>query len=206
MWLFAAPDGGAGRGGNMDYNLLARTAKAVALFGFFLPWVLVSCSGTEIASATGWQLMTGHVELQGPLANQPPPDAADPAIFVILAFAAAVLGLLASLALRQRAAAMALLIFGLAGAGFTGLSMQQLHSAVQREAEGVSRGDRRPVSDNGEELSERAERQITRAVAGMVRLKEQPGYWTTLLALIAASGLALVSLSAPAQQNKSDPP
>ncbi len=189
----------------MDYNLLARTAKAVALFGFFLPWVLVSCSGTEIASATGWQLMTGHVELQGPLAGQEPPDAADPSVFVILAFAAAVLGLLASLALRQRAAAMALLIAGLAGAGFTGLSMQNLHSAVQREAASASRGDERPVSEDGATLSEQAERGITRAVARMVTVQERPGYWTSLGALIAAAGLALMSL-AGAPQNKNDPP
>jgi hypothetical protein len=179
----------------MDYNLLARTAKAVALFGFFLPWVLVSCSGTEIASATGWQLMTGHISLEGPLASQPPPDSVHPYTLAILAFAAAALGLLASLGLRARAAAMALLIFGLTGAGLTGLTMQNLHAAVQREAEGVSRSEHRPVSDNGEELSRRAERGITQAVARMVTLQEKPGYWTTLLALVAASGLALFSLA-----------
>jgi hypothetical protein len=179
----------------MDYNLLARTAKLVALFGFFLPWVLVSCSGTEIASATGLQLMTGDVELQGPLAGQPPPNGADPSVLVILAFAAAAIGLLASLALRQRAAALALLIAGLTGAGLTGLAMQNLHTAVQHEAEKVAQNDQRPISEDGARLSERAEMGIARAVAGMIKVEERPGYWTTLLGLIAAAGLALVSLA-----------
>ena len=37
----------------MDYLLLGRVAKLAALLGFVLPWVTVSCSGTEILTATG---------------------------------------------------------------------------------------------------------------------------------------------------------
>jgi hypothetical protein len=44
-------------------------------------------------------------------------------------------------------------------------------------------------------LSEQAERGITRTVAGMIKVEERPGYWTTLLGLLTAAGLALVSLA-----------
>lgn len=37
---------------------IARFAKAGALLAFFLPWLTVSCQGTEVMSATGWGLVT----------------------------------------------------------------------------------------------------------------------------------------------------
>ena len=46
----------------IDFNVLARLTKLIALLGFFLPWVAVSCSGKEIATGTGWGLMTGHLD------------------------------------------------------------------------------------------------------------------------------------------------
>jgi hypothetical protein len=45
----------------VDFNLIARIAKLVALFAFFLPWILVSCSGNEIAHGSGWDMMVGHL-------------------------------------------------------------------------------------------------------------------------------------------------
>ena len=38
---------------------LARLAALVAIFGFFLPWAEVSCSGQPLADETGVQLITG---------------------------------------------------------------------------------------------------------------------------------------------------
>ena len=38
---------------------LARIAALVAIFGFFLPWAEVSCSGQPLAHETGIQLITG---------------------------------------------------------------------------------------------------------------------------------------------------
>lgn len=192
----------------MDYNLLARTAKLVALFGFFLPWVTVSCSGTEIAAATGVQLMTGDIQPQGPLASQEPPDA-DPSIVVILAFALVGLGLLGSLLTRGRAAGMTLLLSALAAFALTYWGMQNLHAAVAREVEQAQSGDP-PVSEDGATLSARAQQEITRAVAGMVKVEERRGYWVTLLALLGAGGLALTGLAlrpaAPISPASGSPP
>ncbi|MBK6704779.1 MAG: hypothetical protein IPG56_14215 [Caulobacteraceae bacterium] len=56
----------------IDFNQIARIGKLVALLGFFLPWVTVSCSNTDILTATGWQLMTGDPQPAGPLQHGHP--------------------------------------------------------------------------------------------------------------------------------------
>ncbi|HZZ36600.1 MAG TPA: hypothetical protein VFE03_12810, partial [Caulobacteraceae bacterium] len=38
---------------------VARLAALVAIFGFFLPWAEVSCSGQPLAHETGIELITG---------------------------------------------------------------------------------------------------------------------------------------------------
>ena len=44
--------------------------KIVALLAFFLPWMTVSCSHQELASGTGWQLVTGHLTLSDTVGEQ----------------------------------------------------------------------------------------------------------------------------------------
>lgn len=81
----------------IDFNQIARLGKLVALLGFFLPWVTVSCSNTEILQATGWQLMIGEPQPVGPLEgmnNEPQPaEDSKPAIVIIIAFAIIAIGL-----------------------------------------------------------------------------------------------------------------
>jgi hypothetical protein len=75
--------------------------------GFLLPWVTVSCSGNPILEATGLQLMTGDPQPAGALEGmeQNRAEDADPAIGVILAFAAGLIGLAASFVLKNKQAA-----------------------------------------------------------------------------------------------------
>lgn len=40
---------------------LVRIAKLVALLAFFLPWAAVSCQGTDVATASGIELMQGKM-------------------------------------------------------------------------------------------------------------------------------------------------
>ena len=49
----------------IDFNQIARLGKLVALLGFFLPWVTVSCSNTEIMQANGSQLIVGDPQPPG---------------------------------------------------------------------------------------------------------------------------------------------
>jgi hypothetical protein len=86
---------------------VARVAKLVALLGFFLPWVLVSCSGEPIGRLTGIELATGG-------AGQSPHG--PPNLWVVVSLAAVIAGLVASFLLRGRAA-----IFAMASAALIAL-------------------------------------------------------------------------------------
>lgn len=46
-----------------DLNAIARLAKLIALIGFALPWLVLSCSNSEIARGTGFEIMTGQMQL-----------------------------------------------------------------------------------------------------------------------------------------------
>ena len=81
----------------IDFNQIARIGKLIALLGFFLPWVTVSCSNTEILQATGWQLMTGDPQPAGPLEGMADQrqraEESEPAVIIIAAFAVILIGL-----------------------------------------------------------------------------------------------------------------
>ncbi len=170
----------------MNGNLLARIAKLAALFCFLLPWVTVSCSGNEIASATGVQLMTGDVQPNPALADMARASGdetqsnADPNAFVIAAFAAIALGLLVSAFLRGRAAAGALLASSLLAMGLSYYSIQTVRDTMTDRAS----------------RAQDAANDFARAVAGAVRVEEQEGLWATLFALALASVFALIGLTA----------
>lgn len=176
-----------------DFNLLARIAKLAALFAFFLPWVLVSCSGNEIAHGSGWQLMTGHLEpsqqingLQtqfGSDDSQRSLDEARPEIFAIAAFAAIVLGLLAGALLRQRAAAGVMLATSLIAIGLCFGAFEHMKGALNESVEHSSR------------KASGFEAELGQSVASSIRIEKQEGFWITIIALAAAATLSGARLS-----------
>ena len=74
---------------------VARVAKLIALVGFFMPWLLVSCAGEPIGRLTGIDLATGGLTTT---------QHADPNYWVALSLAAVIAGIVASFVLRGRAA------------------------------------------------------------------------------------------------------
>lgn len=190
----------------MDYLLLARIAKVLALLGFVLPWVTVSCSGTQLLEATGIQLMTGDAELSGPLAqgqsefNQ---EDRDPAVLVIVAAVAIVLGVLASLAVKGRAAAGVLLAGAVAGMALSYVSVANMRSELVRQANQSEQAESPYFSADDQ-------REMQRAVAAQIQIEEQEGYWLTVGALGVAGILALLVLAgaggAPARKEEAAPP
>jgi len=73
---------------------LARIAKLIALFGFVLPWVLVSCAGEPVGRVSGLDLATGGLGSHH----------ADPNWWVAVSLAAVIAGLVLSFVLAARAA------------------------------------------------------------------------------------------------------
>ncbi len=181
----------------MDYLLLGRVAKGAALLGFVLPWVTVSCSGTEILSATGVQLMSGDPQPAGPLAGQEMnTEDTEPAVLVIAACALLALGLIASLFTKGRVAAAALILGGLSGAGLAYYSVENMQAELTRQ-----------ISENqsaGGLLSARDARQMSEAVAGAIRVEKEEGYWLTLGAALLAAALGLIASTRP--REAPDPP
>jgi len=161
----------------MDYLTLARVGKLVALLGFLLPWVTVSCSGNVILEATGLQLMTGDPQPAGMLegADRSQMDDPEPAIGVILACAAAALGLGLSFVLKGKQAAGAILAGAVLTIGLSYYSLESLRTELTREA-----------SEQEDDMA--------RAVASAIRIEKQEGFWVTVGGAGVGGVLALIVL------------
>jgi uncharacterized membrane protein YphA (DoxX/SURF4 family) len=178
----------------INFNLIARIAKLVALFGFFLPWILVSCSGNEIAHGSGWDMMVGHLHpsdqingLQAQFGNehsQQQMDRPAPEIFAIAAFAVIALGLLVSFALKRRAASSAMLAAALLGIGLGFGAFAHIQTAMNDQVEHAAR---KQHNSFGVDLSG--------SVESAVRIEKQEGFWVTIIALVVAATMSGAALT-----------
>jgi hypothetical protein len=163
---------------------LARLAALVAIFGFFLPWAEVSCSGQPLAHETGIELMTGGAGGAG---------AAGPAhhdLWVATSFGLIVLGLAGGLLVRGQRAAMILTAAALAAAtaSVIGVSQEVPGAEVQAQlAAGPAGGDASARQAAGE----------------LIRARLEYGYFVTLgglIVAIAGGGLALAGQRSPRRE------
>ncbi|WP_395646893.1 hypothetical protein [Terricaulis sp.] len=176
----------------IDFNQIARIAKFVALFAFFLPWVTVSCSGNEMLQATGWQLMTGDPQPVGMMENaRDQLKDIEPSAVVIAAFAVILIGLVTSLFNRAQAAAICLLVSALLGTGVTYFGMQSLETQLKEQIAGAS--DRQQPDENAF-ISPEQQRQLSQSVAENIHVRPEEGYWLTLGALALAALFSLLTL------------
>ncbi|HYD86298.1 MAG TPA: hypothetical protein VEA80_02385 [Vitreimonas sp.] len=177
----------------IDFNQLARVGKFVALLGFLLPWVTVSCSGTEILTATGVQLMTGDPQLAGPLEGmaESQREDAEPSIITIVAFAVAAIGLLVSLASRSRTAAAAMLATSLLAAGLSYFSIENMRQEMRRE---LTNETSQQQPEENPFFSAEQQQQMSQAMASSIRVVEEEGYYLTLVSLLLAALFALLTL------------
>ncbi len=167
----------------MDFNLFARVAKLVALFGFLLPWVVVSCNGTELLSATGVQLMTGDAQPAGPLAGQDASETdSDPSILAIGVFAVIVVGLIVSGFSRARSAAMAMLASSVTAIGLAFYTIENMRGEMQNE-----------IAKQGQ--SAEAQMIDPAQIASLIVIEEQRGFWVTIIALGIAALLCALALA-----------
>jgi hypothetical protein len=152
---------------------LARLAAVVAIFGFFLPWAEVSCSGQPMVHETGIQLITGGGAGAGaPVYHD---------LWVAASLGFIVLGLAGSLFARGRSAAVILVSAALAAAvaSLIGVSQEVPSAGSQAQiAAGPPGGD--PAA--------------RQAASELVSAKLEYGYFVTLgglIVAIAGGGLAL---------------
>jgi hypothetical protein len=191
-------DGAAAGGGALmfiDFNQIARLGKLVALLGFFLPWVTVSCSGTEIVNATGWQLMTGDPQPAGPLegAEQQQTEDAEPAVIIIAAFAVILIGFVTSLFTRRQVAAVNILVCAVLGIGISYYGVENMRAELRREISESSNEQGAQVEDNPFFGAEQ-QRELSQAMASNIIVKEEEGYIVTQGGLLLAALFSLLTL------------
>ncbi|MFT3728083.1 MAG: hypothetical protein QM759_09690 [Terricaulis sp.] len=181
-----------------NFNTLARFAKLAALLCFFLPWILVSCSGNELVHGSGWDMMTGHLHpsdqingIQDQFGNahtQEQMDKPAPEIYVIAAFAVIALGLVLSFAFKRRGAAATMLATSLLAIALSFGAFEDLKSQMNRQ---VERQERKHHNSLNLDLGD--------SVNGMVRIEKQEGFWATIIALVAAAMLSGATLTISAR-------
>ena len=182
-----------------NFNTLARVAKLVALLCFFMPWILVSCSGNEIAHGSGWDMMIGHLHpsdqingLQtqfGSEHSQREMDRPAPEIFAIAAFAVIALGLALSFAMKKRGAAMTMLATSVLGVVLCFGAFAHISAMMNDQFE------RQENKGHGGENDLR--RQLGEQMQSALRIEKQEGFWATIIALVAAAILSGATLTVP---------
>lgn len=166
----------------MNTIIGARVAKFVALFGFFLPWALFSCSGQEFASMSGVDIAIGHIHANGQ------DQSIGLNIFVLIAIIATGLGLLASFGGDLKDEARGVVIGAVVAIIACFAGMMWLKGTPEREAHNTSARS----SYNA---------QMNASVLAMIQIKEQYGYFLTLMGLAGAAvfgGIALSGQELPA--------
>jgi hypothetical protein len=181
----------------IDFNQIARLGKLIALLGFFLPWVTVSCSSTEILSATGWQLMTGDPQPAGPLEGMADQrdraEDAEPAVIIIAAFAVVLIGLGTSLMTRAQTAAISMLVCAVLGIGISYYGVENMRTELRRE---VTEGQQEQASaiEDTPFFSADQQNELSQAVASSITVEEREGYMVTHGGLILAAIFSLLTL------------
>lgn len=182
----------------IDFNQLARLGKLVALLGFFLPWVTVSCSNTELLNATGWQLMTGDPQPAGPLEGmgdqQQRAEDAEPAVIIVVAFAVILIGLVVSFFTRAQTAAIAMLSCAVLGIGISYYGVENMRTELRRE---ISEGQSEQSAQLGDNpfLGADQQRELSESMAANITVEEQEGYVVTHGGLLFAAVFSLLTLS-----------
>lgn len=151
---------------------LARLAALVAIFGFFLPWAEVSCSGQPLVHETGIQLITGGAGGTGPHGHN---------IWVAASLAIILLGLAVGVIARGRRAAMILMAAAPIAAVASLIGVSQEVSSAEAQIEGTG-SEARPAAESA------------------ISTNLKYGYFVTLGGLIvafAAGGFALRGGSEP---------
>jgi hypothetical protein len=138
----------------------------LAIIFFLMPWVNVSCSGSPLATVSGYDMVRGVYNVPGEYAT----DAPDSEPFAILALVAAGVGLIFSFFGGGTAVIMRILS-GLAGIAFLVALKIKLGNDFTR--------------DIGNQMGNSA--------GMLIQLNYQAGYWLTIVAFAAATVVSAIN-------------
>lgn len=150
-------------------------AKIVALLAFFLPWMTVSCSSQRVMSATGWDLALGTIQVTNPVTGAIQSSDGSTNLWLILAILLIVAGALVAFFGGTKSA--------IATMGTSLLAAILIWAATFSYSKNALL-DRAAAQEN------QFGRAIDASLAAMIRVEWHIGFWISLLALLAAAGLA----------------
>jgi hypothetical protein len=198
---------GGGYGGGerqaSTFMNIARGAKGLALLGFLLPWVTVSCANQPLLRASGLEMMTGSARPverpamrgaggDGGLGNLMP-SGSQVDVFIIAAAVLIIAGLVLSFVLARRQGALAGMIASAAAALIIIYEVLirlkgAVADAIQENAARSGGATKGPAG-----LGEPDMEQLAR----MISVDPGIGFWVTLFALIAAAVLFAMASRRP---------
>lgn len=180
-----------------------KIPKAVALLAFLLPWLTVSCSGTKIAEASGWELVLGkmHPVIAG-ATEKAGAGSGHLNYFLIAAVIVIVAGLVLSF-MARRPGAVGVIVTSVAAivlifAGTSQYSSQRIADEISKQSGGAAgAGRNNPFAMGGSSpgvTGGPSDRDMGAAAASMIQMTWQIGYWLALAALIASAVMGFLSM------------
>lgn len=172
---------------------IARGLKGIALLLFLIPWVTVSCGGTELVSLSGYDLATGSVSVRNPMTGQvetPPANAGSGGggrgsdMWVVASAGLIVAGLVLTFVLPRALAALVAALGSLGAAGMIGYTVLARLPAEMRE---------QPIGADGAGGGAAEMGMNAQQMAAMIKVEPQMGFWLVMGALIAAAVLNLMA-------------
>lgn len=184
-----------------------KVPKGIALLAFVLPWMTVSCSGQPIVKAAGWQLAFGSFTASLPNNNgmgmgpgmgmqAGPQTSHDINVWLIVAMVLIAAGL--AIACLKASKQMSLVVLGTSAASLVLIwigTQRYSQSSILAEAAKAGAGS----GDTGEQFGRNA-------MAAMIQVSWEIGFWLAVLGLIAAGVLAWLSFKDGETAEAGEPP
>lgn len=173
--------------------LWLRISKGVALLAFLLPWVTVSCSGTEILSVSGLNMVSGQISMTNPMSGASEAvGSGTPDLWAVLALVAVVAGLIVAFLAKPGTTAKAPIIIGTSVAGLIGaiMAVAKINTNDIASQAGTT-GDMGGMGGNID--------------ATMITVDYKVGFWLIVLSLIASAVIAALIWKGKGSAAQPDP-
>ena len=170
-----------------------KIPKAIAIVAFFLPWMTISCSNQPLVTASGLDLTLGQLKAAnaglGAMSAGPPPQGQGVSIWLILAIAAIVIGLVVACMQRSRrnslivtassAAAVVLIWLGTSKYSNSALGAEIAKNANKNGGMGGLGGGPSGMDPQA----------MAQTMAAGIRIDWHFGFWLTILMLVLAAAM-----------------
>ena len=150
---------------------LARIAQVVALVGFVLPWITVSCQGRVLAEVSGLDMALGRATVHNPFTNVSQVHSGAPNAMVVVALVLIVAGLALSFNVAAVRVALANVVASAAALLLIGYAVLVSAGGAVRSQAASSQ-----APDGG----------LERSLSEAVKVGTGFGFWITCIALAAA--------------------